>query len=92
MSELTDSIAFTMLNRYSGLKILHCLTSRAAKGTASASGMSTGSDLQEKQLTLEALLPHKEEMVRLARASLGDSESKVTALSSEILGNMAWWP
>jgi hypothetical protein len=54
--------------------------------------MSTGSDLQEKQLTLEALLPHKEEMVRLARASLSDSESKVTALSSEILGNMAWWP
>jgi hypothetical protein len=77
-----------MLNRYSGLKILHCLTSRAGKGAAT----STGSDLQEKQLTLEALLPHKEEMVRLARASLSDSESKVTALSSEILGNMAWWP
>jgi hypothetical protein len=77
-----------MLNRYSGLKILQCLTSRAGKGSA----MSTGADLQEKQLTLEALLPHKEEMVRLARASLSDSESKVTALGSEILGNMAWWP
>jgi hypothetical protein len=89
LSELTDSIVFNMLNRYSGLNILHCLTSRAGKGTASASN---GSDLQEKQLTLEALLPHKEEMVRLARASLSDSESKVTALSSQILGNMAWWP
>jgi hypothetical protein len=81
--ELTDSIVLNMLNRYSGLKILHWLISRAGKG---------GSDLQEKQLTLEALLPHKEEMVRLARVSLSDSESKVTALSSEILGNMAWWP
>jgi hypothetical protein len=54
--------------------------------------MATGSDSEEKQLTLEALLPHKEEMLRLVRSSLSDTESKVTALSSEILGNMVWWP
>ena len=46
----------------------------------------------EKQLVLEAMLPHKEEIMKLARRSLADPEAKVTALSSEIIGLMSWWP
>jgi len=55
-------------------------------------GRSTEKSDQEKRLVLEAILPFKEELLRLLRTSLRDSEAKVTALSTEILTGMAWWP
>jgi hypothetical protein len=41
---------------------------------------------------LEAMLPQKEKMLKLARQALSDSEAQVTALSSDIISAMAWWP
>ena len=41
---------------------------------------------------LESMLPHKEKMLKLAKYALGDPEAKVTALASEIVNAMAWWP
>ena len=54
-------------------------------------GNASSSDT-DKQLVLEALLPHKEVIAKHVRASLSDSEAKVTALASDILSSMAWWP
>jgi proteasome component ECM29 len=72
--------------RYAGLKVLDSLVNRAGKAH-DASG-----DVQTRQLILEALLPHKEVMVRLVRSSFGDSEAQVTALGSTVSSNMSWWP
>jgi hypothetical protein len=47
---------------------------------------------QDRQLVLEALLPQKEKMNKLAKQALSDSEAKVTALASDALSAMAWWP
>jgi hypothetical protein len=47
---------------------------------------------KEKQLALETLLPHKETILQLARSSLTDNESKVTALASDVINAMVWWP
>jgi hypothetical protein len=47
---------------------------------------------QDRQLLLEALLPQKERMLKLAKQTWDDSEAQVTALASEILIAMAWWP
>jgi hypothetical protein len=69
--------------RVAGLKILESLTSRAGTNHITST---------ELQLNLEALLPHKEVILKLARASLSDSEAKVTALSTGIITNMTWWP
>eukprot|EP00551_Chaetoceros_affinis_P007513 CAMPEP_0203684740 /NCGR_PEP_ID=MMETSP0090-20130426/48190_1 /ASSEMBLY_ACC=CAM_ASM_001088 /TAXON_ID=426623 /ORGANISM="Chaetoceros affinis, Strain CCMP159" /LENGTH=1703 /DNA_ID=CAMNT_0050553919 /DNA_START=614 /DNA_END=5725 /DNA_ORIENTATION=+ len=62
------------------LKILKFLCKRAGK------------DSNEMQLMLEALLPLKEKMTRVAKSSLTDSESKVTSVASEIISSMSWWP
>mmetsp|Transcript_13480 Transcript_13480/g.27911 ORF Transcript_13480/g.27911 Transcript_13480/m.27911 type:complete len:954 (-) Transcript_13480:1673-4534(-) len=70
--------------RHAGLKVLEALVMRV--------GRSTEKSDQEKRLVLEAILPFKEELLRLLRTSLRDSEAKVTALSTEILTGMAWWP
>lgn len=43
-------------------------------------------------LLLEALLPHKEDILHLLRGSLTDSEPTVTSLSSELLPLLSWWP
>lgn len=59
------------------------LVARAGKASSSDS---------DKQLILEALLPHKEVILKHLKACLRDSESKVTALASDILSSMAWWP
>jgi hypothetical protein len=47
---------------------------------------------RDRQLLLEAMLPHKERMVKLTKQTLGDSEARVTASSSNVLSAMAWWP
>ena len=71
--------------RFAGLKILDSLVARA--GTRQINP-----DEQDRQLLLEATLPQKEDLLKLLRSSLSDSEAKITALSSEILGRMSWWP
>eukprot|EP00592_Proboscia_alata_P011054 CAMPEP_0194364980 /NCGR_PEP_ID=MMETSP0174-20130528/12930_1 /TAXON_ID=216777 /ORGANISM="Proboscia alata, Strain PI-D3" /LENGTH=2864 /DNA_ID=CAMNT_0039139339 /DNA_START=143 /DNA_END=8734 /DNA_ORIENTATION=+ len=45
---------------------------------------------QERQLMLEALLPHKERILEISRTCLTDNESKVTAVSSDICAVLAW--
>ena len=62
------------------MKLLESLVGRGSEQSA------------EKQLILEALLPQKESMLRLAKQALADSESKNTALASDILRSMSWWP
>lgn len=83
--------------RLAGLKLLRALVRRAGDASAnpgilSSAGSASDSEVSDKQLVLEAALPYKETMLKLARLALTDSEAKVTALSSEILSAMAWWP
>lgn len=47
---------------------------------------------EKEQLALEAILPHKEAILKLVRKSLQDPEASVTAASSSILQRMSWWP
>jgi hypothetical protein len=82
--------------RFSGLKILRCLASRAGVGSQTLRSISqnpktTPSD-ENEQLILEALLPFKEEILQLARSSLSDSQPEVTAVASEVCGLLSWWP
>lgn len=70
--------------RHGGLSVLQKLVARA--GDASG-GVAPGG-----KMVLEALLPHKETILKQVRACLRDSESRVTALASDILSSMAWWP
>lgn len=91
--------------RVAGLQLLLTLVGRAGDATASGGGsssvftMTTGTppsvvdaNQKEKQLALETLLPHKETILQLARSSLTDNESKVTALASDVINAMVWWP
>jgi proteasome component ECM29 len=80
---LTNPFDILLFRRVAGLTIIESLTSRAGTGHNTSN---------EMQLVLEALLPHKELIVRLVRSSLSDSEAKVTALSSNIITHMSWWP
>jgi proteasome component ECM29 len=45
-----------------------------------------------RRYLLDYFLPFKEEMMKILRSSLADSEPKVTALSSKAITNMSWWP
>ena len=77
--------------RYAGLKLLLALVSRAGtRAIGSASNLNN--EEQDRQLLLEAMLPLKEEMLKLARKALSDPEAKVTALSSEVISMTSWWP
>lgn len=77
--------------RFAGLNILHALVSRA--GTrAFENDRSKSTEESDRQLRLEAILPQKDEIMKLARKALSDPEAKVTALSSDILGLVSWWP
>jgi len=70
--------------RLAGLCILKSLSDRVSqKGNI---------DEQERQVIFEALLPYKEQIIKLARRSLSDNESKVTAIGSAICGAISWWP
>ncbi|KAL7580750.1 hypothetical protein ACA910_001033 [Epithemia clementina (nom. ined.)] len=66
--------------REAGFRLLGALIRRAGPSSA-----------QRESLLLEALLPYKEDMLRLLRASLTDSEPTVTALSTEFLSLLSWW-
>lgn len=76
--------------RLAGLKILSILVGRVGNRAI----VSTADNLveQKRQLVLEAVLPRKEEILSLTRSSLTDPEAKVTALGSEIISAMSWWP
>ena len=71
--------------RLAGIQLLHSLVDRAGKSNGSTSD-------RERQELLESMLPHKEQMLKLAKQSLGDPEAKVTALAGEIIKAMTWWP
>ena len=77
--------------RFAGLKLLHALVSRA--GTRPfGNDVSMSTEESDRQLLLEAILPQQDEILKLARKALTDPEAKVTALSSEVLAMMSWWP
>jgi len=85
--------------RYAGLKLLHTLVSRVGSANQHSSvaavpsnNKCTSNAQADRQLMLEALLPHKEKIIKLARASLSDNEAKVTAVATDICGTVAWWP
>eukprot|EP00536_Pseudo-nitzschia_multiseries_P015198 jgi/Psemu1/320813/estExt_fgenesh1_pm.C_8350006 len=76
--------------RFGGLEILQSLVFRVGDGSRAGDGLAT--TVQEKQLVLETVLPYKESIQALAKRSLNDSEAKVTALSTNILGILSTWP
>ena len=67
------------------MELLLSLVSRVGSQKASAAD-------SEKQLIMESILPYKEKIVDLARKSLADNESQVTATASKITLTMSWWP
>jgi proteasome component ECM29 len=71
--------------RLAGLELLHSLVSRVGNQKMSVVDA-------EKQLIMEAILPYKELIIGVARKSLADNESQVTAAASKITQSMAWWP
>lgn len=79
------NVNLVLFFRLASLELLEALVARAGRKT------DTGSN-EGQLLVLESLLPHKERMIQLAKATLVDSEAKVTALASNILSSMAWWP
>jgi hypothetical protein len=78
--------------RVAGLTLLKSLVSRAGTGNSNLSSVSTSETKLKQQMVLEALLPFKEDILKLARSSLKDSQSEVTAVASELCGLVAWWP
>jgi hypothetical protein len=75
-----------------GLEVLHALVSRCGQGNVDNIIQGTDPNLDERQLILEAVLPQKEIISTLTKQTLRDSEAKVTALASQILSSMTWWP
>eukprot|EP00934_Nitzschia_sp_Nitz4_P006344 Nitzschia sp. Nitz4//scaffold36_size144017//17459//24583//NITZ4_003068-RA/size144017-snap-gene-0.188-mRNA-1//1//CDS//3329549402//6334//frame0 len=73
--------------RLAGMEILQALIARVG---ASRGGQPTTTE--ERQLTLEALLPQKESLAKVAKDALKDSEARVTACATEILREIALWP
>jgi len=104
VSTLLSCTAFALKDRkfwkvrYAGLKLLHNFVSRVGttkEGSAAFSIAGATADKHadlERQLVLEALLPHKEKILKLARTSLADSEATVTKLGTDICAAIAWWP
>lgn len=88
--------------RLAGLELLLALVKRAGDSaggsssvfsmTTATTGSSANPNQQDTQLALEALLPHKETILQLARSSLTDSEARVTSKASDVVSGMAWWP
>ena len=75
------------LFRFAGLKILKSLVSRVGGSTPRSVDIvcptkTSSGQSQSRQLILEALLPHKEQILSLARPSLSDAESTITAISA----------
>lgn len=69
--------------RAAGLELLLSLVSRVKQA---------GRNDPENQLAMEAILPYKEKIVAIARKSLSDNESQVTAVASKLTVAMSWWP
>eukprot|EP00537_Pseudo-nitzschia_pungens_P002169 CAMPEP_0172363244 /NCGR_PEP_ID=MMETSP1060-20121228/6658_1 /TAXON_ID=37318 /ORGANISM="Pseudo-nitzschia pungens, Strain cf. cingulata" /LENGTH=2421 /DNA_ID=CAMNT_0013085947 /DNA_START=205 /DNA_END=7470 /DNA_ORIENTATION=- len=78
--------------RFGGLEILQSLVLRVGDGSQAGAGHGLSTTMQEKQMVLETVLPYKENIQALAKRSLNDSEAKVTALSTNILGVLSTWP
>ena len=78
--------------RLGGLEVLLSLVLRVGDHSRSRVIGSFDKSNQEKQLILETILPHKENIEALAKRSLIDSEAKITALSTKILGIISTWP
>ena len=70
--------------RLGGLDILSSLVLRVEGGSHKTD--------QAKQLILEVILPYKESIQDLAKRSLNDSEAKITAQATKILGIISSWP
>jgi hypothetical protein len=79
--------------RFAGMKLLHSLVDKVAHNTEiSISLVDQDKGTRERQELLESMLPHKEKMLQLVQKSLSDPEAKVTALASDVVKAMAWWP
>lgn len=82
--------------RLGGLDILLSLVLRVGEGSHIVTGRdftaTDGNNQQKKQLILETILPYKENIQDLAKRSLNDSEAKITAQSTKILGIISSWP
>lgn len=70
--------------RLGGLDILLSLVLRVEEGSHETD--------QAKQLVLEVILPYKESIQDLAKRCLNDSEAKITAQATKILGIISSWP
>ena len=83
--ETISNYLASICRRYAGLTLFSCLVQRAGAKDVTA---------REKihVVVLEALLPHKEYLLQQVRSCLKDPESKITALASDILSAIAWWP
>jgi hypothetical protein len=66
--------------RQAGLELLLSLVNRVGKQRVN------------DELLLEAVLPYKEKIIGIARQSLSDNESQVTATASQITLAMSCWP
>ncbi len=69
--------------RAAGLELLLSLVNRVKQ---------RGQNDPENRLVMEAILPYKEKIVGIARKSLSDNESQVTAAASKLTVAMNWWP
>jgi hypothetical protein len=78
--------------RHAGLQVLHALVARCGQAQSDIYKSSGSGIRQERQIILEAVLPLKESISQLAKLTLRDSEAAVTALASQILSSIAWWP
>jgi proteasome component ECM29 len=80
--------------RLAGLQLLLALVERAGSAPGDnviAARSSSGVDA-ELQLMLEALLPEKENIAKIARTCLSDNEAQVTDVATKICGAISWWP
>jgi hypothetical protein len=71
--------------RQAGLELLLSLVNRVGKQKVSAPD-------PDNQMLMESILPYKEKITGLARQSLSDNESQVTAVASKVTMAMSWWP
>jgi len=73
--------------RIAGLKLLLSLVTRAGDRAIASATQNA-----EELLFLESMLPRKEAILKLAKDSLRDPEASVTALASEMIAIISWWP
>ena len=79
--------------RLGGLDILLSLVLRVEDRSHAVVGRGLPEKInQTKQLILEIILPYKESIQGLAKRSLNDSEAKITAQATKILGIISSWP